>query len=198
MWELNHKEDWAPKNWCLLIVVLEKTLESPLDCKQIKSVNPKGNQPSIFIGRTDAEVRAPILWSPDIKSQLTEKDPDAGKDWGQEEKGMTEDEMVGRHHWLNGQEFEQTQEREWRTGKPGVHGVAKSHTWLSEQQEIMAENFPALQRQASSNYAHGSIETHIHAYSIDVEEYQDKDRTVKEEETDYPQATDTQQKCFCV
>ena len=92
MWELDHKEGWAPKNWCFPTVVLEKTLESPLNNKEIKPVNPKGNQPWIFIGRVDAE--APILWPPDVKSQLTGKDPDAGKDWRQEEKGMTEDEMV--------------------------------------------------------------------------------------------------------
>ena len=92
MWELNHKEGWAPKNWCFQTVVLEKTLESPLDSKEIKPVNPKGNQLWIFIGRTDAE--APILWPPDAKSWLIEKDPDAGKDWGQEEKWVAEDEMV--------------------------------------------------------------------------------------------------------
>ena len=86
----------------------EKTLESPLACKEIKAVNPKGNQPWIFIARTDIEAEAPILWPPDGKSWLTGKDPDAGKDWGQEKKGMTEDEMVGWHHWLNGQEFAQT------------------------------------------------------------------------------------------
>ena len=108
MWELDHKEGWGPKNWCYRTVVLEKTLESPLDSKEIKPVNPKGNQSWIFIGRTDAEVESPILWSPDGKSQLTGKDSDAGKDWGQEEKGLTEDEMVGWHHWLNGHEFEQT------------------------------------------------------------------------------------------
>ena len=107
MWELDHKEGWAPKNWCFWTVVLEKTLESPLDCK-IKPVPPKGNQPWIFIGRTDAEAQSLILWPPDVKSQLTGKDPDAGKDWGQEEKGTTEDKMVGWHHWLNGLEFEQT------------------------------------------------------------------------------------------
>ena len=106
MWELNHKEGWASKNWCFQIVVLEKILGSPLDCKEIKLVNHKGNQSWIFIGRTDAE--ATILWPPDVKIQLIWKDPDAGKDWGQEEKGVTEDEMVGRHHWLNGQEYEQT------------------------------------------------------------------------------------------
>ena len=92
MWELDLKEGWAPKNWCFQTVVLEKTLESPLDSKEIKSVNPKGNQPWIFIGRTDAE--APILWPPDSKSRLIGKDPDAKKDWGQEEKRATEDEMV--------------------------------------------------------------------------------------------------------
>ena len=106
MWESDHKEGWVPKNWYFWTVVLEKTLESPLDCK-IKPVNPKGNQSWIFIGRTDAEVETPILWPPDAKSQLIRKDPDAGKDWGQEEKGMTEDEMVGWHHRLNGHEFEQ-------------------------------------------------------------------------------------------
>ena len=107
MWELNHKEGWVPKNWCFWTVLLEKTLESPLDCKEIKPVNPKENQPCIFIGRTDAEAEAPILWPPDAKSLLIGKDPDAGKDWRQEEKGKTENEMVGRHHWLNAHEFEQ-------------------------------------------------------------------------------------------
>ena len=106
MWELDHKKSWVRKNWCFWTVVLEKTLESLLDCKEIKSVNPKGNQPWIFIGRTDAEAEALIPWSPDVKSWLTGKDPDAGKDWGQEEKGTTEDEMVRWHHWLDGHEFE--------------------------------------------------------------------------------------------
>ena len=107
-WELNHKEGWTPKNWCFQTVVLEKTFESLLDCKEIKPVNPKGNQPWKFIGRTDAEAEAPILWPPDAKSWLTGKAQDAGKDWRQEERVMTEDEMVGWHHWLNGHEFEQT------------------------------------------------------------------------------------------
>ena len=102
IWEMNHKESYVPKNWCFLTVMLEKTLESPLDCKEIKPVNPKGNQSWIFIGRTDIEVEAPILWPPDGKNWLTGKDPDAGKDWRQEEKGMTEDEMVGWHHWFDG------------------------------------------------------------------------------------------------
>ena len=107
MWELDHKGSWVPKDGCFWTVVLEKTLESPLDCKESKLVNPKGNQPWIFIGRTDAEAEAPILWPPNAKSWLTGKDPDAGKDWRQEEKGLTEGEMVGWHHLLNGHEFEQ-------------------------------------------------------------------------------------------
>ena len=106
MWELNYKKSWALKNWCCWTVVLEKTLESPLVSKEIQSVYPKGNQSWIFIGRSDAEVEAPILWPPDAKSWLICKNPDAGKDWGQEEKGTTEDEMVGGHHPLNGHEFE--------------------------------------------------------------------------------------------
>ena len=97
---------WAPKNWCFYIV-LEKTLESLLDCEEIKPVHPKENQSWIFIGGTDAEAEAPILWPPDVKSWLIGKDPDAGKDWRQEEKGVTEDEMVGWHHQLDGREFEQ-------------------------------------------------------------------------------------------
>ena len=103
IWELDSKESWAPKNWCFWTVVLEKTLESPLDCKEIQLVHPKGNQSWIFIGRTDAEAETPILWPPDGN---TWKDPDAGKDWRQEEKGTTENEMVGWHHQLNGHEFE--------------------------------------------------------------------------------------------
>ena len=106
MWESDHEEDWAMKNWCFRTVELEKTLESPLDSKEIKPVNSKGNQPWIFIGRTDAEAEVPILWPPDMKSQLIRKDPDGGKDRRQEEKGMTEDEMTGWHHRLNEHEFE--------------------------------------------------------------------------------------------
>ena len=106
MWDV-HKEDWASKNWCFPSVVLEKTLESPLDCKEIKPVHPKGNQPWIFFGRTDAKAEALILWPPDVKSWLTGKDPEARKEWRQEKKWATEDDMVGWHHWLNGHEFEQ-------------------------------------------------------------------------------------------
>ena len=108
--ELDHKESWAPKNWCFWTVVLEKTLESPLDCKEIQLGHPKGNQSWIFIARTDAEAEAPVLWPPDAKNWLIWKDPDAGKDWRQEQKGMTEDEMVGWHHRLYGHEFEEALE----------------------------------------------------------------------------------------
>ena len=107
MWELNYKESWAPKNLCFWTVMLEKTLESPLDCKELQPVHPKGNQSWIFIGRTDAEAEVPILWLPDEKNWFIGKDPDGGKDRRQEEKGMTEEEMVGWHHRLNGHEFEQ-------------------------------------------------------------------------------------------
>ena len=106
MWELGYKESWALNIWCFWIVVLEKTLESSLDCKEMQPVHPKGNQSWIFIGRTDAEAETSILWPPDTKNWLIWKDSDAGKDWRQEEKGKTEDEMVGWHHRLNGHEFE--------------------------------------------------------------------------------------------
>ena len=106
--ELDHKESWAPKSWCLWTAVLEKTLESPLDCKEIKTVNPKGNQSWIFIGRTDGDAEGPILWPPDVKNGLIGKYPDVWKDWRQEEKGMTEDEMVGWHHRLDGHECKLT------------------------------------------------------------------------------------------
>ena len=106
MWELDYKEGWAPKNWCFWTVVLVKTLESPLDCKEIYPVHPKGNQSWVFIGRTDVEAETLILWPPDGKSWLIWKDPDSGKDWRQEEKGSTEDEVVRWHHRLNAHEFE--------------------------------------------------------------------------------------------
>ena len=101
------KEGWVLKNWCFWIVVLEKTLESPLDCKEIRTVDPKGNQPWVFIGRIIAEAEAPILWPPSAKNWFIGKDPDAGKDWKQEEKGTTEDDIVGWHHRLGGHELEQ-------------------------------------------------------------------------------------------
>ena len=106
--ELDHKKGWAPKNWCFWIVVRDSTFESPLDGKEIQPVHPKGDQSWVIIGRTDAEAETPVLWPPDAKNWLIWKDPDAGKDWGQKEKGATEDEIVGWHHWLNEHEFEQT------------------------------------------------------------------------------------------
>ena len=105
MWELVYKESWEQKNWCFWTVVLENTLESPLNCKEIQPVHPKGDQSWVFIGRTDVEAETPIVWPPDAKSWLIWKDPDAGKDWRREEKGTTEDEMVGWHHWPNGHGF---------------------------------------------------------------------------------------------
>ena len=131
MWEL----DWVMKNWCFWTVVLEKTLESLLDCKEIQLVNPKGNQPWIFIGRTDAKAEASILWPPNAQSWLTGKYPDAGKDWWQEEKETTEGEMVGGHHWLNGHEFEQVlivKDREaWHAA---VHGSQRTGPDLATEQ----------------------------------------------------------------
>ena len=118
MWELDQKDGWVPKNWCFWTVVLEKTPESALDCKEIQPVNPKGNQSWIFIGRTYAEAEAPILWPPDVKNWLTGKDLDAGKDWRWEEKGTTEDEMVGWHHRLSGVWI--TSGSWWWTGKLGM------------------------------------------------------------------------------
>ena len=107
MWELDHKESWVLKNWCFWTVVLEETLESPLDCREIQPVHPKGNQCWIFIERTDAEAETPIVWPPDVEGWFIWKDPDAGKDWQQEKKGTTQDEMVGWHHQLDGHDFEQ-------------------------------------------------------------------------------------------
>ena len=135
MWELDHKENWGPKNWCFWTMVLEMMLESPLDCKETKLVNRKGDQSWIFIGRTDAEVEAVILWPPDVKNWLIGKDSDVGKDWRQEEKGVTEDETVGWHHWLNEYEFEQFQElamdREaWLCCSPWGHKESDMTEWL--------------------------------------------------------------------
>ena len=126
-WELEF-EGWVPKKWCFWAVGLEKTLESPLDGKEVKTVYPKGNQSWIFIGGTNAETEAPIIWPPDLKRQLIRKVPDAGKDWRQE-KGTTEDEVVGWYHWLNGHEFEQALgDGERQAWHATVHGVTKSRT----------------------------------------------------------------------
>ena len=119
MWELNHKESWAMKNWCFWTVVLEKTLESTLDSQEVKPVNPKWNQPWIFIVRTDAEAEVPIVWPPVAKNWLIGKDPDARKNWRQEEKGMAEDEIVGWHHWLNGHDWVSSRNW-WWTARPGM------------------------------------------------------------------------------
>ena len=136
MLELDYKESWAPKNWCFWTVVLEKTPESPLDCKEIQPVHPKGDQSWVFIGRTDVEAETPILWPPDVKSWLIWKDPEAGKDWRQEEKGTTEDEMIGWHHWLNGHGFCMDPRSWWWTGRPGVLQSMGSqrvrHDWATE------------------------------------------------------------------
>ena len=127
MWQLNCEESWALKNWCFWTTVLEKTLETPLDCKEIQPVHPKGDQSRAFIGRTDAEAETPILWPPHTKSWLIGKDPDAGRDWGQEEKGTTEDEMAGWHHQLDGHEFEWTPGV--GDGKPSPSSLACCDSW---------------------------------------------------------------------
>ena len=138
MWELDDKEGWVLKNWYFWTVVLEKTLESPLDCKEIQPVHPKGNQAWIFIGNTETKAEAPVLWPPNVNSQLIGKDPDARKDWRQEEKGMTEYEMAGWHHWLNGHKFEQV--LGGGEGQGGLSccnpsGCRVGHSWAIEQQQ---------------------------------------------------------------
>ena len=136
MWELDCEEDWEPKNWCFWTVVLEKTLESPLDCKEIQPVHSEGDQPWDFFGRNDAKAETPVLWQPHAKSWLIGKDSDAGRDWGQEEKGTTEDEMAGWHRWLDGHWVWVNSGSWWWTGRPGVLRFMGSqrvgHDWATE------------------------------------------------------------------
>ena len=149
MWELDYKEHWAPKNWCFWTVVLEKSLESPLDCKEIQPVHPKGNKSWIFFGRTDSEAKTPILCLPDVKNWLIWKDLDAGKDWRQKEKGTTENEMVGWHHWLKGHEFEQALavcEGQGSLACWSPWGCKESDTtewlnWMIERNGVVSNNF---------------------------------------------------------
>ena len=130
MWELDCEEGWAPKNFCFWTVVLEKTLESPLDCKEIQPVHSRGDQPWVFFGRNDAEAETPVLWPPHLKSWLIGKDSDAGRDWGHEEKVTTKDEMAGWHHWLNGCEFE------WTPGVgDGQGGLVCCDSWACKELE---------------------------------------------------------------
>ena len=154
MWELDCKERWVQKNWCFWTVVLEKTLESPLNCKKVQPVHPKGDQSWVFIGKTDAEAETPILWPPQGKSWLIGKDSDAGRDWGQEEKETTEDEMAWWYHRLDACEFgwmELVMDREaWRAV---IHGVAKSRTWLSNWTDwtvSLCVGFPGLSSKESA------------------------------------------------
>ena len=144
MWDLDYKESWVLKNWCFWIVVLEKTLEIHLVCKEVRPVNPKGNQPWIFIGRTDAKAEALVLWPPDSKSQLFGKDSDAGKDWGQEEKGTAEDEMVEWHHWLKGDEFEQTLGHSEGQGGLACCSPWGLKDWVTEQQQKAGNQWESL------------------------------------------------------
>ena len=162
MWELDGEESWVPKNWCVWTVVLQKPLVSSLDCKENQPVHPKGDQSWVFIGRTDVEAETAIPWPPHVKTWLTGKDPDAGKDWRQEEKGVTEDEMVGWHHHLNGRGFGGLQElvidREaWRAA---AHGVAESQMWLSDWTVLNRLSFsspfqkPSLKGRGNQNISH--------------------------------------------
>ena len=155
MWELDCEESWALKNWCFWTVVLEKTLESPLDYKEIQLVHPKGDQSWVFIGRTDAEAETPILWSPGVKSWLIWKDPEAGKDWRQEEKGMTVDEMAGWHHRLNGHGFG------WTPGVGDGHGGLACCGSLGRKELDMIEslNWTEKGRKSCHMLWHGKIFT---------------------------------------
>ena len=147
MWELDCKESWALNNWCFWTVVLEKTLESPLGCKEIQPVHSKGDQSWVFFGRTDAKAGTPVLWTPHAKSWVIGKDSDAGRDWGQEEKGTTEDEIAGWHHWLNGREFE------WTPGVgDGQGGLACCNSWGPKELDMTEWlNWTERQRKLTNN-----------------------------------------------
>ena len=156
MWELDYKESWVPKSWCFWTVVLEKTAESPLDCKEIQPVHPKGDQSWIFIGRTDVEAETPTLCPPDMKSWLIWKDPDAGKDWRWEEKGTSEDETVGWHHWLNGHEFGWTPgvgDRQGSLACCSPWSQRVGHDWVTELTELNH----SLRRRGEKGWGKSSI-----------------------------------------
>ena len=150
---------WALKNWCFWTVVLKKTLTCPLDCKEIQPVHPKGDQSWVFTGKTDVEAETPMLWPPHGKSWLIGKDPDAGRDWGQEEKGMTEDEMAGWHHWLDGHEFE------WTLGDgDGQGGLACCNSWVAKSRTLLSD-WTELMRCGGHTYAHViSISCSVYVY----------------------------------
>ena len=177
MWELDCKESWVLKNWCFWTVVLEKTIESPLDWKETIPVNPKGNQSWIFIGRTDAEAETPILWLPDVKNQLIGKDPDSGKDWGQEEKGMTEDEMAGWCHQLTQWTWVWARSRGWWwTGKPGMLQFMGSqrvgHDLAMEQQlkvSLLSSEMTVEKWISVYKFCKGEEETQVSNWRISLE-----------------------------
>ena len=174
MWELDCEESWVLKNWCFWTVVLEKTLESPLDCKEIQTVHPKGDQSWVFIGRNDVEAETPILWPPDVKNWLIWKDPDAGKDWRWGEKGMTEDEMVGCHHQLNGHEFE------WWTGVgDGQGGLACYSPWGCKELDTTEqlnwtelENPVILNQDCGSSFEVYLLLKHVYLLELSLTKYQ--------------------------
>jgi len=159
MWELDYKESWVQKNRCFWTVVLEKTLESPLDCKEIQPIHPKRDESWVFIGRTDVEAETPVLWPPEAKSWLIWKVPDAGKDWGQEEKGTTEDEMIGWHHWHNGHEFG------WTVGVgDGQGGLACCSSWGCKELDMTeqlnwSELYPTCVQKLEGTALHKSMPT---------------------------------------